>query len=100
MKVYFIVEEEGCEVYATNDTEGRYFDYRFVVSSCVDGDYDTEEFKTKEEAWSMQQEESGVILPLWTKSKSGTKSTKIMTSTLTSMSIRSLTNQLSPTHHG
>lgn len=50
MKVYFIVEEEGCEVYATNDTEGRYFDYRFVVSSCVDGDYDTEEFKTKEEA--------------------------------------------------
>lgn len=50
MKVYFIVEEEGCEVYATNDTEGRYFDYRFVVSSCVDEDYDTEEFNTKEEA--------------------------------------------------
>ena len=25
MKVYFIVEEEGNEVYATNDSEGKYF---------------------------------------------------------------------------
>lgn len=37
MKVYFIVEEEGGEVYATNDKEGRFFDYRFLVDSCVDG---------------------------------------------------------------
>lgn len=50
MKVYYIVEEEGCEVYATNDTEGKYFAYRFIVDSCVDGEDDYEEFKTKDEA--------------------------------------------------
>lgn len=50
MKVYFIVEEEGCEIYATNDTEGKYFAYRFIVDSCVDGEDDYEEFKTEDEA--------------------------------------------------
>ena len=43
MKVYFIVEEEGGEVYATNDKEGRFFDYRFLVDSCVNGAIFTEE---------------------------------------------------------
>ena len=50
MKVYFIVEEDGCEVYATNDKEGKYFGYRFVLSSVINGGYEHEEFKTKEEA--------------------------------------------------
>lgn len=50
MKVYYIVEEEGCEVYATNDTEGKYFAYRFIVDSCVDGEDAYEEFKTEDEA--------------------------------------------------
>ena len=52
MKVYFIVEEEGGEVYATNDREGYYFDYRFMVDSCVNGADEWEYFKTKEEALS------------------------------------------------
>lgn len=50
MKVYYIVEEEGCEVYATNDVEGKYFSYRFVVDSCVEGEDEFEYFKTEAEA--------------------------------------------------
>ena len=50
MKVYFIVEEEGCEVYATNDAEGKYFNCLSVLTSCVDGEYHREEFRTENEA--------------------------------------------------
>lgn len=50
MKVYFIVEEEGCEVYATNDAEGKYFNCLSVLTSCVDGEYQREEFRTENEA--------------------------------------------------
>ena len=50
MKVYFIVEEEMCEVYATNDAEGKYFKCRSVLTSYVDGEYHREEFKNKNEA--------------------------------------------------
>ena len=45
MKVYFIVEEEMCEVYATNDAEGKYFNSRSTLTSYVDGKYHREEFK-------------------------------------------------------
>lgn len=50
MKVYFIIEEDGNAVYATNDTDGKYFAFRFIVDSCVDGEDDYEEFKSEEEA--------------------------------------------------
>lgn len=50
MKVFFIVEEEMCEVYATNDAEGKYFNCRSVLTSYVDGKYHREEFKNKNEA--------------------------------------------------
>lgn len=50
MKVYFMVEEEGNEVYATNDSEGKYFSCRFVVNSCLDGSYEWEYFNTEQEA--------------------------------------------------
>ena len=49
MKVYYIVEEEGCEVYATNDVEGK-SSYRFAVDSCVEGEDEFEYFKTEAEA--------------------------------------------------
>ncbi len=52
MKVYYIVEEDGCEVFATNDIEGKYFPYRFVVESCVDGEDDYEVFKNQDEAFA------------------------------------------------
>ena len=60
MKVYFIVEEEGGEVYATNDKEGRFFDYRFLVDSCVDGADEWEYFDTKEQALSYVARRMGV----------------------------------------
>ena len=50
MKVYFIVEEEMCEVYATNDAEGKYFNSRSILTSYVGGKYHREEFKNKNEA--------------------------------------------------
>lgn len=50
MKVYFMVEEDGDCVYATNDSEGKYFSCRFVVDSCLDGAYDYECFNTEKEA--------------------------------------------------
>lgn len=49
MKVYFITEEDGCEVYITNDKDSKYFDYRFVVDSCIDGEEGYEEFKTEKD---------------------------------------------------
>lgn len=51
MKVYYVVEEEGGEVYATNDDEGKYFDYSFLVDICSDQVGDAwEYFKKKDEA--------------------------------------------------
>ena len=50
MKVYYIVEEGGCEVYATIDAEGRYFSYRYMVNSCINGDDEWEYFNTEQEA--------------------------------------------------
>lgn len=50
MKVYYLTEELGCQVYETNDSAGKYFDDKFLVDSYVDGDGEMEYFKTKEEA--------------------------------------------------
>ena len=48
--VYYIVEEPGCEVYATNDSEGKYFTDKFYVDACIDGSYESDYFTTKESA--------------------------------------------------
>lgn len=50
LTVYYIVEEPGCEVYATNDEEGKYFTDRFYVDACVDGNYESDYFETEERA--------------------------------------------------
>lgn len=44
IKVYFCVVEEGGEIYATNDKEGKYFPYRWHVEACFGGNYEYEEF--------------------------------------------------------
>lgn len=46
--VYWIVEECGCEVYCTNDRDGKYFPERYWVDTCIDNDYQSEYFITKE----------------------------------------------------
>ena len=44
IKVYYCVVEEGCEVYATNDKEGKYFPYRWHVEAAFDNNYEYEDF--------------------------------------------------------
>ena len=48
IKVYWQVEESGCDVYCTNDKEGKYFPDRYYADCCVDGIYDSEYFTSEE----------------------------------------------------
>ena len=48
IKVYWTVEECGCDVFATNDKEGKYFTTRYYVNCYIDGDCHDEYFPNKE----------------------------------------------------
>ena len=48
IKVYWVVDEPGEEIYATNDKKGKYFPERFYVDACIDGEYKTEYFEKEE----------------------------------------------------
>jgi hypothetical protein len=48
IKVYWCTEEEGMEVYETNDAKGKYFQYRYYVDTCIDNNYQSEYFTTEE----------------------------------------------------
>lgn len=50
LTIYYIVEEPGCEVYATNDTDGKYFSDRYNVDAFVNGRYYDEYFSEESEA--------------------------------------------------
>ena len=50
LTIYYIVEEPGCEIYATNDSEGKYFIDRFYVDACINGNYESDYFETEEQA--------------------------------------------------
>jgi hypothetical protein len=60
IKVYWIVEECGCEVYCTNDKEGKYFPERYWVDTAQDDIYQSEYFKTEEAMWKWLSEKYGV----------------------------------------
>ena len=49
LTIYYIVEECGCEVYATNDCDGKYFTDSYYVDICIDGDYFSEYFDTEKQ---------------------------------------------------
>lgn len=49
LTIYYIVEECGCEVYATNDCDGKYFTESYYVDICIDGDYFNDYFNTEEQ---------------------------------------------------
>jgi len=51
IKVYWTVEECGCEVYCTNDKEGKYFPERYWVDTCIDAIYNSEYFRTEGDAY-------------------------------------------------
>lgn len=46
--VYWIVEEPGMEIYATNDKEGEYFPERYWVDTAIDDVYNSEYFEDEE----------------------------------------------------
>ena len=49
LTIYYIVEEAGCEVFATNDTDGKYYPERYLVDAYVkDVDY-YEYFETEKQ---------------------------------------------------
>ena len=50
LTIYFSVEEPGCEIYATNDAEGKYFSDRYYVESSVNNNYDHGYFTEEEDA--------------------------------------------------
>ncbi|WP_456106569.1 hypothetical protein [Prevotella sp.] len=52
LTIYYIVEECGCEVYATNDCDGKYFTDTYYVDACIDGDYFSDYFNTEEQVLS------------------------------------------------
>ena len=49
LTIYYIVEECGCEVYATNDCDGKYFTDTYYVDACIEGDYFSDYFNTEEQ---------------------------------------------------
>ena len=60
IKVYWVVEEPGCEVYCTNDKEGKYFPERYWVDTAQDDIYDSEYFQTEEQMYKWLNEKYGV----------------------------------------
>lgn len=52
LTIYYIVEECGCEVYATNDCNGKYFTDTYYLDACIDGDYFNDYFNTEEQVLS------------------------------------------------
>ena len=59
LTVYYVVEEPGCEVYATNDAESKYFIDKFYVDACVNGNYESDYFETEKQAMSYAAEVLG-----------------------------------------
>jgi hypothetical protein len=60
IKVYWVVEESGCEVYCTNDKEGKYFPERYWVDTAQDDIYESEYFVTEEAMYEWLNEKYGV----------------------------------------
>lgn len=57
VKVLYIVEEPGCEVFLTNDEEGRFFPERFAL----DGSEDHEYFETLEQVVKYLKEHYNIV---------------------------------------
>lgn len=49
ISIYWRAEEPGCEIYETNDGEGKHFPERYVVDWCLNDYTDTEYFTTEKE---------------------------------------------------
>jgi hypothetical protein len=60
IKVYWQVEECGCEVYCTNDKEGKYFPEKYWVDTAQDDIYESKYFNDDESMWKWLNEKYGV----------------------------------------
>ena len=60
IKVYWIVEESGMEIYCTNDREGKYFPERYWVNTAQDDIYQSKYFNTEEDMYKWLNEKYGV----------------------------------------
>ena len=60
IKVYWVVEESGCEVFCTNDREGKYFPDRYWVDTAQDDVYQSEYFRTEEAMYKWLSKKYGV----------------------------------------
>lgn len=49
--VYWIAEEPGCEIYETNDSDGKYFTEKYLVEYCLDGNIESEYFDDEASAY-------------------------------------------------
>jgi hypothetical protein len=51
IEIFYLSTEPGCELFETNDAEGRFFPERYIVDLCTtDGEYRTEYFEELEDA--------------------------------------------------
>ena len=48
ISVYWIAEEPGCDYFLTNDDGGNFYQERYWVDTCINGDYQSEYFETIE----------------------------------------------------
>ena len=60
IKVYWVVEEPGMEIYCTNDAEGKYFPERYWVDTAQDDIYESKYFNDDESMWKWLSEKYGV----------------------------------------
>lgn len=60
ISIYFIVEEPGCEVYATNDRDGKYFPERYHLDANIGGTCTTDYFETEQQTYDAVSELLGV----------------------------------------
>ena len=60
IKVFWVVEESDCEVYCTNDKEGKYFPERYFCDTAQDDIYQSEYFTTEEAMYKWLNEKYGV----------------------------------------
>lgn len=58
--VYFMAEEPGCDYYVTNDESGKYFDERFYVDTCINGNCESGYFIDREDAYDYVYSLSGL----------------------------------------
>lgn len=54
------MEESGCDVYCTNDKEGKYFPERYWADTAQDDIYQSEYFVTEEAMYKWLNEKYGV----------------------------------------